>query len=96
MPQFPRVGDVFGRYRIDAQIGQGGMGVVFSATDTAFDRRVALKVVSAALGGSTEFLARFECEAALLARLNSPHVIAIFDYGEQDGCPYLATQYGAR
>ncbi|MFA6576035.1 MAG: protein kinase [Nocardioides sp.] len=93
MPQFPRVGDVFGRYRIDAQIGQGGMGVVFSATDTAFDRRVALKVVSAALGGSAEFLARFEREAALLARLNSPHVIAIFDYGEQDGCPYLATQY---
>jgi serine/threonine protein kinase len=93
MPQLPRVGDVFGRYRIDAQIGQGGMGVVFSATDTAFDRRVALKVVSAALGGSAEFLARFEREAALLARLNSPHVIAIFDYGEQDGCPYLATQY---
>ncbi|WP_134740242.1 protein kinase [Nocardioides sp. 503] len=93
MPQFPRVGDVFGRYRIDAQIGQGGMGVVFAATDTAFDRRVALKVVSAALGGSAEFLARFEREASLLARLNSPHVIAIFDYGEQDGCPYLATQY---
>ena len=92
-PRFPHVGDVFGRYRIDAQIGQGGMGVVFSATDTAFDRRVALKVVSAALGGSAEFLARFEREAALLARLNSPHVIAIFDYGEQDGCPYLATQY---
>lgn len=93
MPQFPRVGDDFGRYRIDAQIGQGGMGVVFLATDTEFDRRVALKVVSAALGGSAEFLARFEREAALLARLNSPHVIAIFDYGEQDGCPYLATQY---
>jgi serine/threonine protein kinase len=93
MPQFPRVGDLFGRYRIDAQIGQGGMGVVFSATDTAFERRVALKVVSAALGGSVEFLARFEREASLLARLNSPHVIAIFDYGEQDGCPYLATQY---
>ncbi|MCW2852423.1 MAG: Serine/threonine protein kinase, partial [Nocardioides sp.] len=93
MPQFPRVGDLFGRYRIDAQIGQGGMGVVFAATDTAFDRRVALKVVSPALGGSAEFLARFEREASLLARLNSPHVIAIFDYGEQDGCPYLATQY---
>ncbi|MDO9495584.1 MAG: serine/threonine-protein kinase [Nocardioides sp.] len=73
MPLFPRVGDVFGRYRID--------------------RRVALKVVSAALGGSAEFLVRFEREAALLARLNSPHVIAIFDYGERDGCPYLATQY---
>ncbi|WP_309650271.1 protein kinase domain-containing protein [Nocardioides sp.] len=93
MPHFPRVGDLFGRYRIDSQIGQGGMGVVFGATDTDFDRQVALKVVSASLGGSAEFLARFEREASLLARLNSPHVIAIFDYGEQDGCPYIATQY---
>ncbi|WP_341927041.1 protein kinase [Nocardioides psychrotolerans] len=93
MPHFPRVGDQFGRYRIDSQIGQGGMGVVFGATDTDFDRQVALKVVSASLGGSAEFLARFEREASLLARLNSPHVIAIFDYGEQDGCPYIATQY---
>ncbi len=93
MPHLPRVGDRFGRYRIDSQIGQGGMGVVFGATDTAFDRQVALKVVSASLGGSAEFLARFEREASLLARLNSPHVIAIFDYGEQDGCPYIATQY---
>lgn len=95
MPQLPRVGDLFGRYRIDAQIGQGGMGVVFGATDTDFDRRVALKVVSTALGESAEFQARFEREASVLARLNSPHVIAIFDYGEQDGCPYIATQYVA-
>ena len=93
MGQFPRVGDQFGRYRVDAQIGFGGMGVVFGATDLTFDRPVALKVVSAALGGSAEFLQRFEREAALLARLDSPHVIGIFDYGEHDGCPYLATQY---
>ncbi len=69
------------------------MGVVFGATDTTFDRRVALKVVSAALGDSDDFRRRFEREASLLARLNSPHVIAIFDYGVIDGCPYIATQY---
>ncbi len=93
MGQLPRVGDQFGRYRVDAQIGVGGMGVVFGATDLTFDRPVALKVVSAALGDSAEFRRRFEREAALLARLDSPHVIGIFDYGEHDGCPYLATQY---
>jgi serine/threonine protein kinase len=95
MAQLPRVGDRFGRYRIDSQIGFGGMGVVFAATDLTIDRRVALKVVSAALGGSAEFVRRFEREAAVLARLNSPHVIGIFDFGEHDGCPYIATQYVA-
>ena len=93
MALLPRVGDLFGRYRIDAQIGRGGMGVVYSATDTTIERRVALKVVAAALGDSSEFRARFEREAAVLARLDSPHVIAIYDYGTHDGCPYIATQY---
>ncbi len=93
MAVFPRIGDRFGRYQIDDQVGQGGMGVVFGATDTAFDRRVALKVVSAQLGDSDEFRIRFDREAAVLARLDSPHVIQIFDYGIEDGCPYLATQY---
>ena len=93
MAQLPRVGDLFGRYRIDDRIGQGGMGVVFGATDTSFDRRVALKVVSAMLGDSPDFRRRFEREASLLARLSSPHVIDIYDYGVQDGCPYIATQF---
>ena len=93
MAQLPRVGDHFGRYLIDNRIGQGGMGVVFGATDTSFDRRVALKVVSAMLGDSPDFRRRFEREASLLARLSSPHVIDIYDYGVQDGCPYIATQF---
>ncbi|WP_134766604.1 serine/threonine-protein kinase [Nocardioides sp. 1609] len=93
MPTLPVVGDLFGRYRIDGVIGRGGMGVVFEATDSSLDRRVALKVVSADLGGSAEFLRRFEREAAVLARLDSPHVIAIFDYGTHDDVPYIATQY---
>ncbi|MEJ7832000.1 MAG: protein kinase [Nocardioides sp.] len=101
MNMLPRVGDQFGRYRIETQIGRGGMGVVLGATDTTFDRRVALKVISTDLGDPAtsatagDFQRRFEREAALLARLNSPHVIAIYDYGTHDGCPYIATQYVA-
>lgn len=91
--RLPQVGDQFGRYRVDAQIGRGGMGVVFRATDTAIDRVVALKVVSSGLGDSEEFRRRFEREAAVLARLDSPHVIAIYDYGTHDDCPYIATQH---
>lgn len=89
----PQVGQVFGRYRIDDVIGRGGMGVVLGATDTALGRRVALKVVAADLGGAEEFRVRFEREAATLAKLASPHVIAIYDYGTQDDCPYIATQF---
>ncbi|WP_148612044.1 protein kinase domain-containing protein [Nocardioides rubriscoriae] len=91
----PQVGQVFGRYRIDDVVGRGGMGVVLGATDTGLGRRVALKVVAADLGGAAEFRTRFEREAATLARLASPHVIAIYDYGTLDGCPYIATQYVA-
>lgn len=93
MAEMPRVGDDIGRYRLDEQIGWGGMGVVFGATDRVLGRRVALKVVSASLSDSAEFLQRFHREAALLAKLDSPHVVSIYDYGEQDGCPFLVTQY---
>ena len=71
----------------------GGMGVVYAATDTRLDRRVALKLVSGQLAGDPSFVTRFQREAAVLARLDSPHIVAIFDHGEQDGTPYIATQY---
>ncbi|GAA5143046.1 hypothetical protein GCM10023340_07610 [Nocardioides marinquilinus] len=93
MTALPRVGDQVGRYRIDSVIGRGGMGVVLGATDTSIGRRVALKVLGADLGHSEEFRRRFEREAAVLARLDSPHVIAIYDYGTHEGAPYIATQY---
>lgn len=100
MPEQPRPGDRFGRYRIDRTIGVGGMGVVLEAHDETLGRRVALKVVAARLGGTDEFRRRFEREASLLARLDSPHVIAIYDYGSNDDgshqdVPYIATQYVA-
>lgn len=81
-----------GRYVLESQLGLGGMGVVHVALDTHLDRRVALKVVSSQLAGSAEFRERFQREAATLARLDSPHIIAIYDHGEQDGVPFLATQ----
>lgn len=69
------------------------MGVVHVATDTHLGREVALKVVSGRFATSPEFRARFQREADTLTRLDSPHVIAIYDHGEEDGVPWLATQY---
>lgn len=85
-------GQTYGRYRVERRLGQGGMGEVFAATDTTLNRPAAVKLVSGPLASDPEFRTRFAREADALARLDSPHVIAIYDHGEQDGVPYIATQ----
>lgn len=75
----------FGRYRLDALIGRGGMGEVFRAYDTTKNRVVALKRLPQHMATSAEFQARFRRESELAARLREPHVIPIHEYGEIDG-----------
>jgi serine/threonine protein kinase len=91
----PGPGSTFGPYRVDSTIGVGGTGVVYLATDQRLGRQVALKVVLGRLADSAAFVARFEREAATLARLQSPHVVQVFDHGVEDGTPWIATQYAA-
>ena len=93
MAGFPQVGESFGRYRITGVLGRGGMGVVFLAVQQELNRRVALKVLAPELATDIPFRHRFVREATSLASLDSPHVIHIYEYGELDGCLYLATQY---
>ncbi len=89
----PQPGDVLGRYRVDREIGRGGMGVVFAATDTRLGRTVALKVITGPLVADPEFLQRFQSEASVLSALDSPHVIGIHDHDTVDGLPFIVTQY---
>ncbi|KRF20886.1 hypothetical protein ASG90_00185 [Nocardioides sp. Soil797] len=89
----PAPGSRFGRYLIDERIGMGGMGVVFRATDTHLNRTVALKVMAGRLTGNDEFTQRFEREADIMTRLDSPHVVTILDHGVEDGVPWIATQF---
>ena len=86
-----RPGEPFGRYRVEGLLGEGGMGLVYRATDERLRRQVALKVISAAvLGpGSAERLLR---EARAAAAIDHPNVVAIFDVGEVDGIPFLAME----
>ena len=79
------------RYRLDAVLGQGGMGVVYSAHDTLLDRAVAVKVVSKASLG-TEGRARLMNEAKAAAQLNHPNVVSIYDAGESDGVPFIVME----
>ncbi|WP_157551022.1 serine/threonine-protein kinase, partial [Nocardioides jensenii] len=87
------VGARFGRYRIERQLGSGGMGVVHLATDTELNRTVALKVMWPQLASDTSFRERFAHEAATLARVDSAHIVSIFDHGVHDDTVYITTQY---
>lgn len=93
MGHFPQPGDTFGPYQVTDVVGRGGMGVVFAARQQGLDRTVALKVLAPHLAEQADYRTRFGREATSLARLDSPHVIHVYDHGEVDGCLYLATQY---
>ncbi|TWH00795.1 protein kinase-like protein [Nocardioides sp. J9] len=83
--------DQIGPYRLVRRLGQGGMGAVYDAVDTALDRRVAVKVVLPALLDDPGLRQRFGQEARLQASLDSPHVVRVLAHGEADGWPYLVT-----
>ena len=82
-------GTPFGRYRLVELLGRGGMGEVWRAHDTATDRIVAIKVLPQHLADDETFKARFRREAHATARLDSPHVVPIYDYGEIEGRLYV-------
>ncbi|MEM7348275.1 MAG: serine/threonine-protein kinase, partial [Chloroflexota bacterium] len=84
------IGKQFGNYQIISQVGKGGMAIVYKAMQVGIDRQVALKILPEHLSESTEFIARFEQEAQALGKLNHPNILSIYDYGQVDGCPYLA------
>ena len=82
-----------GRYRIVAELGRGGMGVVYRAEDTRLKRPVALKFLSEDLSALPEARARFLLEAQAAAGLDNPHVCAVYEAGEHDGRAYIAMAF---
>jgi serine/threonine protein kinase len=83
----------FAGYRIDSQVGRGGMGVVYRATDLSLDRSVALKVLTEELAKDAGFRRRFVSESKLAASLDHPNVIPIHAAGEHDGILYIAMRF---
>ena len=86
-------GTSFGPYRIDALVGAGGMGQVYSATDTRLHRTVAIKVLMPDLSADPASGARFEREAQLLAYLNHPNISAIYGVEAVDGVQALVLEF---
>ncbi|MEO0494083.1 MAG: PASTA domain-containing protein [Actinomycetota bacterium] len=81
-----------GRYRLLVPIGAGASARVYLADDITLRRRVAVKVLHEGLADDANFLRRFRAEAQSAASLNNPHVLGVYDWGQED-VPYLVTEY---
>jgi hypothetical protein len=82
-----------GRYRIDEEIGRGGMATVYRAFDRSLERPVAVKVLRPELAADETIVARFRAEAQAAARLSHPNIVQIYDTGEHDGLHFLVMEY---
>ena len=87
-----QTGATIGPYKVDREIGRGGMGVIFLAHDTRLGRTVALKALPDDVASDTDRLQRFEREARVLASLNHPNIAAIYGLEEAEGRRYLALE----
>ncbi|MGA9626268.1 MAG: serine/threonine-protein kinase, partial [Bryobacteraceae bacterium] len=79
-------GDTVAHYRIEAKLGEGGMGVVYKAKDTRLGRSIALKFIK------VQFSRHWEREARAVAALNHPHIATLHEVGEHEGSPYLVME----
>jgi eukaryotic-like serine/threonine-protein kinase len=85
-----RMGDVLeGKWRLERKIGEGGMGTVYLAQELALDRAVAVKILSTALAGDEEVVARFEREARLTASLEHPNIVPVYAVGRHHNRPFM-------
>ena len=82
-----------GRYRLDAQIGSGGMSTVYRALDQTLERQVAIKLMHREIASDSDQLERFRREARAVAQLSHPHIVGVIDAGEDEGRPYIVFEY---
>jgi len=87
------VGENVGPYRIIEQLGQGGMATVFKAYHASLDRYVAIKALHPAFNQDVTFEARFQREARVVAKLEHPHIVPVYDYAEHEKRPYLVMKF---
>jgi serine/threonine protein kinase len=87
------IGENIGPYRLVEQLGQGGMATVFKAYHPELDRYVAIKALHPAFAEDDTFLARFQREARVVAKLEHPNIVPIYDYSQYENRPYLVMKY---
>jgi len=87
------VGRTLGQYEIIGEIGHGGMADVYRAVQPSIGREVAIKVLPAHFLQDRTFLERFMREVKVIAQLQHPRILPVYDFGEQDGLPYIVMAY---
>lgn len=85
--------DKFPQYELTECLGRGGMGVVYKARQKSLDRPVAIKILAPELVGEERFAERFTREAQILASLNHPNIVTVYDYGETEGLFYIVMEF---
>jgi len=86
-------GKQVGPYQVMTPLGKGGMGMVYQAYQTGVDRVIALKILPQRFSKSDEFVQRFKREGRIIARLQHPYILPVFDYGEADNYIYIAMPF---
>jgi tRNA A-37 threonylcarbamoyl transferase component Bud32 len=84
-----------GRYRLDSQVGAGGMSTVYLAFDITLERPVAIKLLHREIAADSDQIERFRREARAVAQLSHPHIVTVIDAGEDDGRPYIVFEFVA-
>ena len=87
------VGKIFGQYEILQEVGRGGMATVYRARQRNINRDVAIKILPRHFLHDPSFLERFKREVDTITRLEHPHILPIYDFGETEGVPYIAMRY---
>ena len=87
------VGENVGPYRLIEQLGQGGMATVYKAYHPSLDRYVAIKALHMAFLDDDNFIGRFQREAQVVARLDHPNIVPVYDFSEHEGRPYLVMKF---
>jgi len=87
------IGETVGPYNIVQQLGQGGMATVYRAYHANLDRYVAIKVLHAALQSDPNFSVRFQREAQIIAKLEHPYIVPVYDYNQANNEPYLVMKF---
>jgi serine/threonine protein kinase len=86
-------GKHLGQYRVIAPLGRGGMATVYKAYQPSTERYVALKILPRQYADDPEFMRRFQTEAKVIANLEHPHILPVYDFGEAEGYTFLVMRY---
>ena len=87
------IGQLVGNYKIEAKLGEGGMGAVYRGVDTMLDREVAIKALKPELASQTSIVERFRSEAVTLAKLNHPNIAALYTMFRQGEELYMVLEF---